>query len=98
MKRLGGSQRIRSWHLRYPSVSLTLFLAAIPYPPRREHEVTTYTDRDYRAAGKYWRSVDPEHFARWSREEGTRSLLIAGRYFEAVEPDSFDVIVTEGTY
>jgi hypothetical protein len=60
--------------------------------------VTTYTDRDYRAAGKYFRSTDPQGFARWSREEGTRSLLIAGRYVEAADPDSFDTIRAEGTY
>jgi predicted HD phosphohydrolase len=54
-----------------------------------------YTDRDYRAAGRYFATTHPDNFRSWSRDEGTRSLLAAGRYFEAADPDYFDTIASE---
>ena len=39
--------------MRSPSVSLTLPVAAITYPPRREHEVTTYREAIRAALAAY---------------------------------------------
>ena len=49
----------------------------------------TPTRRDFIHAGRYFYMCDPDGFANWARNEGTRSLERAGQYFYMCDPDGF---------
>jgi hypothetical protein len=46
-------------------------------------------------AGKYFQSVDPEGFKRWSKEYNTKSVALAGQYVYICDPDSFETAQTQ---
>ena len=47
------------------------------------------TRQQFINAGKYFRSVDPDGFKRWSKDFKTSSVFLAGQYVFMADLDSF---------